>query len=148
MNDVAARALSPGINDPFTAMSSIDWLCALLSQLARKRFPEQEWTEGPACVRQAKAIGFDRYVGAVWDRLGPYVEKDRNSALHMLDRGLATLPDLGPERSVTLILAMQSLVEAACVTSTTLATSQNSSSDVRVWRNCPQARPCCQRAAS
>lgn len=111
MNDVAARALSPGINDPFTAMSSIDWLCALLSKLARKRFPEQEWAEGSARIRQAKAIGFERYVAAVWDRLRPYVEKDRNAALHMLDRGLAILPDLSPGRSVALILAMQSLVE-------------------------------------
>jgi uncharacterized membrane protein len=37
--EVAVRALSPGINDPFTAMSCIDWLGQALSQLSGKTFP-------------------------------------------------------------------------------------------------------------
>lgn len=37
---VAVRALSPGINDPFTAMTCIDWLGAALARAARRSFPE------------------------------------------------------------------------------------------------------------
>jgi uncharacterized membrane protein len=37
--EVALRALSPGINDPFTAMTCIDWLSAALSRVARRKFP-------------------------------------------------------------------------------------------------------------
>jgi len=37
--EVAVRALSPGINDPFTAMSCLDWLGEALSQLSEKTFP-------------------------------------------------------------------------------------------------------------
>ncbi|MCC6508371.1 MAG: DUF2254 domain-containing protein [Pirellulaceae bacterium] len=37
--EVALRALSPGINDPFTAISCIDWLADGLSQLAGRVLP-------------------------------------------------------------------------------------------------------------
>lgn len=37
--EVALRALSPAINDPFTAMAAIDWLGAALARLAREEFP-------------------------------------------------------------------------------------------------------------
>lgn len=37
--EIAVRALSPGINDPFTAMACVDWLGASLRQLAQRRIP-------------------------------------------------------------------------------------------------------------
>lgn len=37
--EVAVRSLSPSINDPFTAMTCIDWLGAALSRLAEKDLP-------------------------------------------------------------------------------------------------------------
>jgi uncharacterized membrane protein len=37
--DIAERALSPGINDPTTAVQAIDQLHDLLRRLARRRFP-------------------------------------------------------------------------------------------------------------
>ncbi len=37
--EVAVRALSPGINDPFTSIQCIDHLTAILCQLARRHFP-------------------------------------------------------------------------------------------------------------
>ena len=37
--EVAVRALSPGINDPHTAMRCLDWLAAALCQLSRRGFP-------------------------------------------------------------------------------------------------------------
>jgi uncharacterized membrane protein len=37
--EVAVRALSPGINDPFTAIECIDWLGAALSFLLSRRLP-------------------------------------------------------------------------------------------------------------
>lgn len=39
--EVALRALSPAINDPFTAMTAIDWLGASLARLAEKEFPSR-----------------------------------------------------------------------------------------------------------
>jgi uncharacterized membrane protein len=37
--EVALRALSPGINDPFTAMNCIDWLGAAIARLAAREMP-------------------------------------------------------------------------------------------------------------
>lgn len=37
--EVAVRALSPGVNDPFTAMNAIDRIAAGLRRLGRRRFP-------------------------------------------------------------------------------------------------------------
>ncbi len=39
MVELALRALSPGINDPFTAISCIDWLGAAISRLAEQGLP-------------------------------------------------------------------------------------------------------------
>lgn len=41
MVEIAARALSPGINDPYTAITCIDNLTATLSYLARAKFPSK-----------------------------------------------------------------------------------------------------------
>lgn len=39
--EVALRALSPAINDPFTAMAAVDWLGAALARLASEDFPSR-----------------------------------------------------------------------------------------------------------
>lgn len=41
ITDVAVRALSPGINDPFTANECINYLSDALKQLAHREFPKQ-----------------------------------------------------------------------------------------------------------
>jgi uncharacterized membrane protein len=37
--EIAARALSPGVNDPFTAVTCLDWMGAALSELAVRDLP-------------------------------------------------------------------------------------------------------------
>lgn len=37
--EVAVRALSPGINDPYTAASCVDWLCSILCSVGEKPMP-------------------------------------------------------------------------------------------------------------
>lgn len=39
--EIAVRALSPGINDPFTAINCVDWLGASLRQLAQRHIPSR-----------------------------------------------------------------------------------------------------------
>ncbi len=41
MVEIAARALSPGVNDPFTAIACIDNLTSTMSYLARSKFPSK-----------------------------------------------------------------------------------------------------------
>lgn len=49
--EVALRALSPGINDPFTAMMCIDWLGAALAQLAAGGMPASERRDADGRLR-------------------------------------------------------------------------------------------------
>lgn len=38
--EIAVRALSPGINDPFTAATCVDWLCDALRRIAARDLPD------------------------------------------------------------------------------------------------------------
>lgn len=49
--DIALRALSPGINDPHTAMVVIDRMRGALSRLMAKRMPATIWTDESGTVR-------------------------------------------------------------------------------------------------
>ena len=83
--EIAARALSPGVNDPFTAISCLDWLSASLKALAERDFPSAERFDEAGALRVvAHPTTFDEFVGGVYGQLRPYVAADRNAALHAL----------------------------------------------------------------
>lgn len=83
--EIAARALSPGVNDPFTAISCMDWLAASLKVLATREFPGADRYDEHGALRIiAEPTSFEEFVGAVYGQLRPYVSADRNAALHAL----------------------------------------------------------------
>ena len=51
LSDIALKALSPGINDPTTALHSIDRLTELLGSLATRRLPDRLRSSPDGCVR-------------------------------------------------------------------------------------------------
>ena len=83
--EVAARALSPGINDPMTAMTCIDWLQSALRQLTQRRDPECHRFDKHGNLRLiARAATFHHFCSRIYGQLRPYVATDRNVALHMM----------------------------------------------------------------
>ncbi len=83
--EIAARALSPGVNDPFTAMSCLDWLGAALKRMAGRDFPsEARYSEDGTLRLIARPTTYAHLVDAVFGQLRPYVSADRNAALHAL----------------------------------------------------------------
>ena len=83
--EIAARALSPGVNDPFTAISCLDWLSASLKDLAARDFPGAQRYDDDGRLRVvAFPTTFDDFVGGVYAQLRPYLSADRNAALHAL----------------------------------------------------------------
>lgn len=89
--EIAARALSPGVNDPFTAISCLDWLSAALKALATRDFPEPIRHDEDGTLRViAEPTTFDEFVDAVYGQLRPYLVADRNAALH----GLLTIGEV------------------------------------------------------
>lgn len=76
--EVAVRALSPGINDPFTAMNCIDQLSAGLCDLAGRELPKSRFDDGAGATRVmlAQPVTFEGAVRAAFDQIR------QNSAHH------------------------------------------------------------------
>lgn len=83
--EVAARALSPGMNDVYTALGAIDWLGAGLVRLGRRRLAHEVRRDTDGRLRVAAVPWtYEEIAGAVFDRLRAYVGADRNAALHTM----------------------------------------------------------------
>lgn len=89
--EIAARALSPGINDPFTAIACVDWLGAAITLLSDREAPVGVLTDESGVVRViAEPLGFDSYVIAAFGQLRFYVSADPNAKAHTV-RTLQTI---------------------------------------------------------
>lgn len=85
--EIAARALSPGINDPYTAMGCLDWLSVALNRLARHDINQLHHFDGNGSLRVwAPGINFTSLAEAIYDQLRSYFATDRNASIHMLGR--------------------------------------------------------------
>jgi uncharacterized membrane protein len=83
--EIAARALSPGVNDPFTALTCLDWLSAAISALAARSLPSHLRVDSDNAIRvivhpQTFAGFIDRSFGS----LAQYCATDMIAALHFL----------------------------------------------------------------
>jgi len=85
--EIAARALSPGVNDPYTAMGCLDWLGASLNRLARRDISTMSRFDKDGTLRVwAPDFDFQALAEAIFDQLRAYFATDRNAAIHMLER--------------------------------------------------------------
>lgn len=110
--DITGRALSPGVNDPQTAMLCVDWLTAALARLACRRFPSRfRSSQDGSPLMVSREQNFETFVDSFYDQVRPYVEKDRNAALHMLRRSAALMECIHPLHRRSVHLASQRLVE-------------------------------------
>ncbi len=78
--EVIGRALSPGVNDPFTAIACFDWIKGALVELAKR----EAWERAPLGPVELEPVGFERFVAVIFDQTRQYVCSDRNVALHVL----------------------------------------------------------------
>ncbi len=83
--EIAARALSPGVNIPYTATSCLDWLGAAAAEMARRE-PPSAWRADPqGRVRvHTPPLRFEEQIRRGFGRMRPYVATDSNAALHEL----------------------------------------------------------------
>ena len=83
--EIAARALSPGVNDPITAVTCLDWLGAGGTEFASRAMPEpvrHDRSGVPRVVAEADSFAF--YVDRAFGRLRQYASADVIAALHWL----------------------------------------------------------------
>ena len=83
--EIAARALSPGVNDPFTAIACIDWLGAALTDLSDMpvKSPILKDDEGRARVVVPR-LGYADYLASAVGQLRPYAARDPNAGAYLL----------------------------------------------------------------
>lgn len=83
--EIIGRALSPGVNDPYTAINCINWLMDGLALATRAAPPRGEVFDEEGNLRiVTNAYGFERLAASIFDQSLQYVCRDRNVALHML----------------------------------------------------------------
>jgi uncharacterized membrane protein len=68
--EIAIRALSPAVNDTFTALTCVDWLSDGLSKNSARWDPNLVHRDGAGYVRViAAAVHYDRFVAAAFDKI-------------------------------------------------------------------------------
>lgn len=89
--EIAMRALSPAINDPFTAMSCIDWLGVALSKVARHPAERAYLCDDAGQLRLLfEPMTFERLLNAAFNQIRQYGRGNADVLLRMLDT-LATI---------------------------------------------------------
>lgn len=84
--EIALRALSPGINDPFTAITATHWLSAATIELGRRSLVDREaepWQE-EQCVYPLRD-GFDHFLARGFGAARSALASNRMAALVALD---------------------------------------------------------------
>jgi uncharacterized membrane protein len=83
--EVTARALSSGVNDPFSAIECIDQIQVGLCELANRSSHDVEikQKENEYYVK-LKALSFEELVNHIFNQLRVYVSKDPVASTHLL----------------------------------------------------------------
>ncbi|MHB8121297.1 MAG: DUF2254 domain-containing protein [Desulfuromonadaceae bacterium] len=93
--EVALRALSPGINDPFTAMTCINWLSAALGQIAQRKFPSALRYDDKGNLRLVSVpVSFAEIVEAAFGQIRHAAANHVQVVLCLLDAIVAIAPHL------------------------------------------------------
>ncbi|HUF30573.1 MAG TPA: DUF2254 domain-containing protein [Gemmatimonadaceae bacterium] len=103
ISDIAVRALSPGVNDPTTAMLCIDRLSELLVRLGTSREPLAARTSSSGDLRfLARMSSFEHAVGLAFDQIRHYGAGNPTIAMKLFDslRRIAELVPAGRRGSL------------------------------------------------
>ncbi len=84
--EIAVRSLSPGVNDPFTALLCIDYLGAALCKAAERDAPPSHRHDENGILRlKAEPIRFGELADAAWDEIRHYGAADPQVSTHLMD---------------------------------------------------------------
>lgn len=83
--EILARALSPGINDPFTAINCINWYQSAIMTMMDVTPPSPLRRDKDNVIRIISfPVSFERFVSVLCDQSRAYIATDRNTTLKML----------------------------------------------------------------
>lgn len=83
--EILARALSPGVNDPFTAINCINWFHSALRRFSEVEVPSPfRYDEAGNLRLIAFPVTFDQFLDTICDQSRAYISTDRNTAIKMM----------------------------------------------------------------
>ena len=83
--EIAARALSPGVNDPFTAINCLHWFeTSCVAMMEREGQPDCLADDAGTPRLWADSVNFERLVGCFFGQSRQYVAGDTNAARYGL----------------------------------------------------------------
>jgi uncharacterized membrane protein len=84
--EIAVRALSPGINDPFTAIACVDRLGSVLSRVAQREMPSPYRHDGQDQLRViVPAFTFPAILDVAFDQIRQYGRSSAAVTLRLLE---------------------------------------------------------------
>lgn len=112
--EIAGLALSPGVNDPYTALTCLDWMEAALRQASTEDHASPLRGDEAGELRLvAEPVGFEHLIERMMARLTPYAAADAMAAEQTV-RKLATLAlHAPPPRRATVLAWLDTFAEAA-----------------------------------
>ncbi|MFL0357515.1 DUF2254 domain-containing protein [Erythrobacter sp. GH1-10] len=113
--EIGLRALSPGINDPFTAITALHWLGAAISEIGRRDLRKTVCDDdADDCPVIPRSDGFDHFVARGFGSIRGGVATSPVAALVMLDTiSNAAIPIVHDGRRQMLIDEGRQLMEQA-----------------------------------
>ncbi len=113
--EVASRALSPGVNDPFTAITCIDRLSASLSRLVKREMPTSQRFDVEDQLRVvAPLVSFPDIADAAFNQIRQYARSSAAVTIRLLE-AITTIAVAAqrPEDRVALQLHADMIVRSA-----------------------------------
>ncbi len=113
--EVSLRALSPAINDPFTAVTCLDWIGSALCGLCTRNFPMPELLDKEGNLRVIRnPVTFTILTDAAFHQIREYGRTSRAVTIRIMDtiKLVAGCTTTAEQRSILLYHA--ALVEAGC----------------------------------
>jgi len=113
--EVAIRALSPGVNDPFTATNCMDWLQAALEELAQRELPDPHRYDDKQELRVvAKSDTYEALLSLVFDQMRQYVAGDSNAAIHMMEMLVRVAAKIEDKQNLMCLVRQARSLRQAC----------------------------------
>ena len=105
--EIALRALSPGINDPQTAMTCIDRLSAALAEIMKEQEPSSLVPDAEGAIRLiVRPATFEAVMGAAFNPIR-HAARDHARVLRRLAQSLAVLAGLARDQTQREAIARQ-----------------------------------------
>ncbi len=82
--EVIGRALSPGVNDPFTAKSCLNWYRVAILEYVKANPPSGEEKNQATKRVQVSPVSFERLTSVMFDSVRQYIVTDLNALLHCM----------------------------------------------------------------